>query len=326
MKHVKYFFTRKYLLFLLPVIIGIAISGYMMVTDGEFYDNNIYTVSHFVPEIQEYSSMEELESLLEKTRFEISFLGKDDEEYEDKLIKLLWYEYLYSTGTEYDTIASYEGSRKFTKFSMFDNFSEPVFILVYFMSVIAGALLITWDFQASTAKLIYSSGENRLKVLFSRYGISLAAFSALIIVIETVYALIASGVGGPSEIGLMAQFRINVFSFGEYAIISMLSVILNFWIVYTAAYFASAAFHNCVIPLCGAMIVFVFIMFIRNSGAYGSMWMKFLDSSVFGLVAGMYKNGSNPSVTDFLIYLVNVFSAAAIAVAGSVVFYKRDVL
>lgn len=326
MKHVKYFFTRKYLLFLLPLIIGIVISGYMLVREGGSYLDDGKAASGFVPETEEYSSVEELEALLNKTRQTIATMDKEDEKYENFRIKLAWYEYLYSNKIEYDEIASYNGSRKFGKFSMLDNFSEPVFILVYLSSIIIGALLITFDFQIGTAKLVYSSGESKLKILFSRYAISVASLTAVILIIEVVYVSIAGKAGGVSEIGLMSDYTIKAYSFGEYAAISVLSVIVNFWIIYTVVYFACAVFHNSVIPICGAMLAFVFIMFLRNSGSTGGVWNTFLDSSVYGVLRGVYKNGDNPTLSDFLIYLVNVFFAAVISAVGTTVFYMRDIL
>lgn len=328
MKHVKYFFTRKYLLLLLPVVVYMVISGYMIATDGKGYFDDGQAVSHFVPETQEYSSMEELGALLENTRNKLRWTDENDDNYELLRIRLAWYEYLYENEIGYDEIASFNGARKFSKFSIFNNFSEPVFLFVFIASVFIGALLLTWDFQTDTAKLVYSSGESKLKVLFLRYGISLAALTVATIVIMIIYAIVANGLDGVSEIGLMSEYKIYSFSFGEYATISTLSTLLNLWLVYTTVYFASAAFHNSVIPLCGAILGFILIFVIRTTGgqADNSMFGVFINSTLFGILKGVYTGGDNPPVSLFLLYIINVSVALATAVAGTAVFIKRDVL
>ena len=108
MKHVRYFFTRKYLLLLLPVIIGIIVSGYMMATDGKGYFDGEQAISNFVPETQEYSDMSELKTLLEKARDKLKGLDEDDKSFETAKSGVIWYEYLYENERGYDEIASYK--------------------------------------------------------------------------------------------------------------------------------------------------------------------------------------------------------------------------
>ena len=325
MKHVRYFFTRKYLLLLLPVIIGIIVSGYMMATDGKGYFDGEQAISNFVPETQEYSDMSELKTLLEKARDKLKGLDEDDKSFETAKSGVIWYEYLYENEIGYDEIASYKGAKKFSKFSLFDNFSEPVFIFVYLASIILGTLLITWDFQADTAKLLYSSGESKLKILYIRYGISLATLAIATIVIMTVYALVANGLGGVSEIGLIYGDRIYRLSFAGYAALSILSTVVNLCLVYTAIYFASASFHNVVIPLCGAFLGFILLVSVRDAVPSESAIQAFFEPTIFGIFKGAYMNGDNPPSFYFLTYLINVIVTAAIAAIGTTLFYKRDI-
>ncbi len=310
LKEFKYQIRQKYLLLLLIALAYCVFAGCMMARDAEGNVNRDFSY-----DIENYASIEEVRAQYEdlqipkeanSSQIVMEELPESGKNYYSQLYKyIIDNELPYDSLVEFDD-ASYSGLRKHTHFHLFGMSAYFIMLFMVFGGGLVGSIVPTIDFNRKTAKLVYSSGVNKKRVLLRKYAVSLVGLLGLELIMEIIVMLLSliyvkSGV---QYCYILWGSKLYFFNFMQFAMIHVLHNMIMCIVFYTIIFFFSFLCKNAIISS-----ISVFTLLFLNASMtirVKEVWLACLYNMPGGLFTCLVGGDYETKPIYFLLTLVYV--------------------
>lgn len=273
-KEYIHFFTRKYLLFLLPVLIFVLISGYMTFKNSGGNDESMY--SHFSEYVDFYENREELQAQydyylqLYKSQEAVS----DDDiaigNNKDMLYKRVSIlKFCLDNNLQFDQVidgANVFTNGKYTTFNYLYSYTIAFVVFAIFACILLGSCYQTADTYKKTSIFVYTTGEKRNKIIDRKFLVSLSmlvGFSLIYYILVALFGLQFLKYSPKHLLYFLGEklFDINYF---EFFLIVLSSQTIMLVLTYTFIYYFAVAVKNPIIGLCTMFLLFAVSVFMTS--------------------------------------------------------------
>ena len=248
LKEFKYQIKQKYLWILLVFLVYCALGTVMML-----FDDDEDRTKDFSYDINEYKTIEEVQvwyndlqrqSAQKQEGDLIISTGQISEN--QKVYYSQLYKYIIDNRLPYDslvefTMASRGGFNKNTHFDAFGHFAYMTMVFISMCGLLIGSIVPTIDFTKKTAKLVYTSGENKKKILLKKYAVTLMMLLGLEFAIELIsfFVSLVFANSGVQYCYILWENDIYFLNFGQYVLIHILDNFVMCAVFYSIVFFFS---------------------------------------------------------------------------------------
>ncbi len=262
----KKFFTRKYILTILPILIIIIILGWNETFfGGNKSDSSVY--SDFINGIKPYDTREELEELYDSVFFTTEYPGMEItyNQKKNNFIKSV-YGLCLEKNLPYDSVTEM-GNFKYTQFHFFSYFCIYMCNFILLSAIIIGSFYQTSDFLNKTAKLVYTSGEKRTKIVARKYCVSLFSLAVIVALIDAIFAFAGLKLSftGAKYCVIFADGTLYYMNYLSFVTLNIFSHLLMLITVYTFVYYFAALIKNGIIASCAFLSITTILLFLGTS-------------------------------------------------------------
>ena len=318
------FFTRKYILVLVPIILVLTIFGWSKTFNSNNYNKLDSVYSNFIEGISQYDSYEELQQLYDKLYIpttNIPNLNTSENESKVLYFKSL-YELALKENLPYDSFVEITNF-KYTHFHYYSYFCMYMCLFIILTSIIIGAFYQTSDFLNKTAKIIYTSGEKRSKIIFRKYITSILSLTSIVILADTIFAFLGlrySFTGAKYSV-IFVDNTLFKFTYSQFVCFNIFSHIILLCSIYTFVYFLSAIFKNGIITSCSCLAIVLLITFFGNTGEQNIVSI-FLAMCTQGIAALTFN--SIDTMNYIALYLPFILIPIVTAIVSNIIVKKID--
>lgn len=267
----KHFFTRKYLLFLLPVFIFAFISGYFTFTSES--EGSAY--SDFSSYVEFYENQEELQEQYDYyfEKYQQADIVSDDMvvsvNKEEVAKRLYILKFCIDHNLEYDGIidsSTVTADRKYTSFNYLYSFSIGFIVFAIIACVLIGCCYQTADRVTKTSKLVYTTGEKRNKIIDRKFLVSLSAILGTLVVYYIIVALFSLQLADytPEYMLYFVNGKLQVMNYFGFFSAMLFSQLLMLTFTYTFIYYFSVAVKNVIAAICTFFVLFAISIFTNT--------------------------------------------------------------
>lgn len=324
----KHFFTRKYLLFLLPIIVFVFISGYAsFAADAE---ESMY--SDFSEYVEFYESKEDLqeqydyyESMYGLGNIQNGGINVDvDEEGISKRLSVL--KFCLDNDLEYDAVIDMEhitSYRKYTEYNYLYSFSVAFAWFSIVGCILIGCCYQTVDNITKTSKLIYTSGEKKSRIIDRKFLVSLSGILSFALIYYVIVALFSLQVAEytPKYLLYFVNGDLQVMNYFGYFAATLFSQLLMIVFTYTFIYYFAVAVKNVIASICTFFVLFVISIF--SNAAINSpdavAFDSFLKQGFMGFASGV-----NYNIKYCAYFIPLIIAVALMVVISKIVASKAD--
>ena len=266
-KEFKYQIRQKYVLVLIAIFVFCLVAAISMANDAD-----VTVDKDFSYDIEKYESIDEIRELYEKLQQEpvedsSSEIKTQSMSEHRKNYYLQLYQYIIDNNLPYDSLvefndASYGGLRKHTQFHAFGFSSYMIMMFMLLSCGLIGSIVPTIDFTRKTAKLVYTSGVSKKKILLNKYAVSLVSLLCLELIIEIITMLIALAFNrnGATYCYILWGNKLGFLNYFQFVIIHILHNSIMCIVIYTIIFFFSFLCKNTIIST-----VSVFSIMLANA-------------------------------------------------------------
>lgn len=321
-KEYKHFFTRKYILFLLPVFVFVLISGTFSFKNLGNAQESVY--SDFSDYVEFYENREQLQ---EQYEYYSNYYTNDPilgpilttgNKYEEISKRVAILKFCLDNDLQYDQIidgAKVFANGKYTVFNYLYSFTTAYVVFAIVSCMLLGCCYQPADMLTKTSILVYTTGEKRNKIIDRKFLVSLSALLGFTVLYYIAVALCGLSVAKTSPEYLIyfvgdKMFSINYFEFFMMVLFSQLFMLL---FTYAFIYYFAVAVKNTIAGLCIMFLIFAISVFtagIKNRD------IKYLLSFLQGGYLMLF------DFEDYLIKYCFYFIPLAVAVICMVVISK----
>lgn len=318
----KHFFTRKYLLFLLPVIVFVFISGYASLTaDAE---GSVY--SDFSNYVEFYENREELQEQYDyyKSMYDMGGIQNDDMNIgvnkEETAKRLSILKFCLDNNLEYDGIIDIDhvvAYRKYTEYNYLYNFSTAYVLFAIVACILIGGCYQSADMVTKTSKLVYTTGEKRNKIIDRKFWVSLSGLLAVTVIYYILIALFSLQFSEftPKYLLYFVNGKLQVMNYFGYFTAMLFSQLLMVVCTYTFMYYFSVAVKNIIASICTFFVIFVISLF-TNAVINSPDAVNFIGFLRMGYMS--FVNVSNTTFEiKYCLYFIPIIAGIAIMVTIS---------
>lgn len=293
-KEFKNFFSKKYILIILPILIALTIFlWYESNLPDDKYTDFIFresAYSNFIDVIKPYDTQEELIRNYERL-ISGSLPGISADNKAEKYTKLL-YEFSIKKQLPYDSLVEFSEEAKYTQFHYLSKFNTPIIIFILLASLLIGGFYQTSDIMSKMSKLVYSSGEKRSKIIDRKYGASLLIMMGIVAIFDCIVALLGLMYCSSGAkycvvyLGGETLYHLNYF---QCFCLYLTNHIVALVVTYTFVYYLSVICKNGIIPVCiglSALIIYFnlpysqFLDMIANDGFINVLYTRDISCAV----------------------------------------------
>lgn len=324
-KEFSRFFTRKYILIIIPLLLIIllpSISQYFSSDTAENGNESVY--SNFINGLEPYDNQEELQELYDSiSQSTVTIPGMNVSESSNKI----YYKTLYSIALQenlpYDSFVDIYNF-KYTQFHYYEYYCIFMCMFIVLASIIIGSFYQTSDFISKTAKLVYTSGEKRTKIIARKYFVSLISLASIVMLFDVIFAIVGLKYSftGAKYFTIFADNDVYLFTFAQYVLLNILSHLLMLTVIYTFVYYLAALLKNGIVTSCALLAIALLLLFFNQYG----------ETSARAIFLSMFTQGFAAACTfaygDTLayiaLYIPFVVVAIAMAVTSNLILRKSD--
>ena len=141
-----------------------------------------------------------------------------------------------------------------------------MFILL--SSIIIGSFYQTSDFISKTAKLVYTSGKKRTKIIAQKYFVSLLSLAGLVLIFDIIFAILGLRYSftGAKYFIIYADNGVYAFTYAQYVCLNIVSHLLMLTVIYTFVYYLAALLKNGIITSCSMLAIALLLLFFNQYG------------------------------------------------------------
>ena len=320
-----------YLIMLLVLMVVFILVGHLSFISGaNGSSESVY--SDFINKLDIYNTQEELQGLYSQAISKLEEYGAGGHKIEHEGMTY-WespppeyfaeiYKFLLDNNLPYDSLVEFDNGFKYTQFHYFTNYSLLFGYFILISSIIMGALFQSTDVMSKMAKMVYSTGEKRRKIIDAKYGVSMIVLLVFTLLADVIMSISAYGLFANSGAKYCIMFtgsKLLTINFFEFVLLNIASHLLIATLIYTINYYLSVMCKNGIIMLCAnfALVILLIIIPAPESGLfYKTSEIAFLGGFISVLYLPQY-------YTEFK-YLLLLIPYAVIAVA--VVLISRPVI
>ena len=327
-KEFKFFVRQKYLL-----IITILFAFCLVAAISMALDNTENVTTDFCYEIEKYNNIEEIIERFEKIQ------KPDDQDYIIKTEprtenEIKYYTQLYNhiidNNLPYDSLvefedASYGAFRKHTSFHLFGLSAYMIMMLIVFCGCLIGSIYPTIDFTKKTAKLVYTSGDSKIKILFRKYLVSLSALLSLELLLEIVMSVVSLAYinSGASECYILIEDKLYFLNYIQFVLLHIAHNIMMCVVFYTIIFFFSFLCKSTIVST-----ISVFSLLLLNTMItirFKQIWMEIVyNMPTSGLFGCLISENYCTNAKYMLLMLVYVFIAIVLCATSLFALKKYD--
>ena len=320
------FFTRKYILIIIPILLLILIptSTQYFSSDLGYGKNDVY--SDFISGLEPYETQEELQELIDSCNsYKPSMLPGLNTI--DNSEKINFYKMLYGIALQenlpYDSFVMMDNF-KYTHFHYFAYYCIYMCMFIVLASIIIASFYQTSDFISKTAKLVYTSGEKRTKIIARKYFVSLISISSIVLLFDVIFSLLGLRYAftGAKYFIIYADKSVYAFTYAQYVCLNIVSHLLMLAVIYTFVYYLAALLKNGIITSCAFLAVALLLLFFNQYGE-SSAQAIFLTMFTQG-VGAAFTLGNGDTLNYIALYIPFVVAAIAMAVTSNLLLRKSD--
>ena len=323
----KRFFTRKYILIVVPILLLIVILGFNQNTFGAkdlgYGSNEVY--SDFISGLEPYETQEELQELYDSLSYQApsipGMVTSNNQDY------INFYKTLYGIALQenlpYDSFVIMDNF-KYTHFHYFAYYCIYMCMFILLASIIIASFYQTSDFISKTAKLVYTSGEKRTKIIARKYFVSLLSLSSIVLLFDIIFSLLGLRYAftGAKYFIIYADKSVYAFTYAQYVCLNIVSHLLMLAVIYTFVYYLAALLKNGIITSCAFLAVALLLLFFNQYGE-SSAQAIFLTMFTQG-VGAAFTLGNGDTLNYIALYIPFVVAAIAMAVTSNLLLRKSD--
>ncbi|MDE6472156.1 MAG: hypothetical protein K2L52_03930 [Clostridia bacterium] len=315
-----------YLIMLAVLAIVFILVGHLsFVSDAKGSSDSVY--SDFIDKLEIYNTQEELQVLYNQSLAKLEEYGPGGTKIEVEGMTY-WespppeyfvaiYKFLLDNNLPYDSLVEFENKPKYTPFHYFANYSLYFGYFILISSIIMGALFQTTDVMSKMAKMVYSTGEKRSKIIDAKYGVSMLALIVFTLLADIIMSISAYGLFANSDAKYCIMFtgsNLLTLSFFEFILLNVSSHLLIATLIYTINYYLSVMCKNGIIMLCANFSLVVLLLIIPASES--GMFFKTIEIAFLG---GFNSVLYSPQYYTEFKYLLLLIPYALIAVAVALI-------
>ncbi|MEG2414164.1 MAG: ABC transporter permease [Clostridia bacterium] len=281
------FLRSKYLLFLIPIILLFIIIGHLTITENDSY---VDKDSNFDMEIEYFANQEELQQLYEKALNTPiappgTSVGTNPQLVQKRQIV---YKYMLDNNLPYDSLAPFNfNDHKFSQFSYINNFAFSLCQFLIIACLLVGSLVFTTDFANHTAKLVYTKGESRKKIIWRKYSVALSFLASIVTVFYIIYALVGLyfAKNGVQFTYFIYGGKLIALNYAQVFLLQYANLLLTLVCQFTTVYFVSILLRNGLVSIIINFLLFFVYLFASQFIAQMSMDIKcIVDMYYLGIV------------------------------------------
>ena len=293
LKEFKHVFSQKYLLILIVFFVFCVVAAISMANDVA-EDKNV----NFCYDVEKYENIQEIRARYEKldkekdknALYQSKELSEDYKNYYKQL-----YSIIIENNLPYDSLvefqdATYSGMRKNTHFHLYGMSAFLIMIFMLYSSFLIGSVVPTIDFTKKTAKLVYTTGEKKDRILMKKYIVSLGGLLISEIALELLAALFSqaySGCGVEYCFWLVGR-NIILMNFGQFMLLHIAHNALWLVLTYTIVYYFSFLCKNTIIASLSvfSMLLLNSLITIRFKHEWAEILYNMPTAGLFGCYVG----------------------------------------
>ena len=330
-KELKHQLSQKYLL-LIFVILAYCVLAAVIGGEGENVSKD------FAMDIREYRSISEIQERYDNLGSHNNSGANMINTYEDVDTKngINYYKQLYGfiidNKLPYDSLTDFQSTtgamlEKHTQFHAFGYSSYMIMIFVFFVCCLMGTIVPTIDFTKKTAKLVYTTGESKTKILLRKYFVTLSVIVLFELIVETVsfcisLVYVSSGV---QYCYILSGKKILFFNYGQFALIMVLNNLLMCIIQYSIVFYFSFLCKSTIISTASVFSVLLAKAMVNipiNNEILSTLDYIMIDG-IIGFAGGTGEDYSNNPLL-LLIILVYVGLGIVLFIASLYALKKYD--
>ncbi len=324
-------FKKKYIYIIIIAVLMVAI---MLISHLVYKDNvegasNVY--SNYIETLDIYNTKEELQQLYNDALAYLEEHGPGgikssefadfwEEPPADYFVAI--YKFLLDNDLPYDSLVDFSNIPKYTSFNYYTYYTLFLGYAIVLSCVIIGAFYQTGDVMTKMSKMVYSSGKKRLSIIDAKYGVSLIAILAVILLSDIIMAIAATSLfpdSGAKYCIMYTGSKLLTMNFFEFFMLNLTSHLLMATLLYTSIYYLSVMLKNGIFTVCASFVSIILLLVIPMPSSFDTfiaMWS--------GYVNVLYMPSYYTEVKNVALIVPYVVGAVAIAVASRFVIKKMD--
>lgn len=293
---------------------------------------------NFIVIIDKYDSIEELQKLYNNNKMlledatnnipgmsvggDIGLLEKKD----------VLYRYLLKNQLPYDScVLMTRGNNLNTQFSFLGFVNDPYCVFIYVICMLVGSFAFAKDFNLGTAKLVYTIGQSRTKIVLKKYLVGLIIVTAIASIGFSIFSIIGSYLSKNGVQYALAIVDGQAYGFNYFqCYLLYLSNILIFTVMtYSVIYFISVLICNTNGSLVCAILIFIVFnfVFLRLFSKDALGWSNgMLNMLIYGPISWLTDTTFYGEITvkcwQYIFYPIIV---VAFSIASIRIFIKREI-
>ena len=318
------FFTRKYILIIIPILLFIIILGW---SHNVFPANDSLRdspYSDFISGLEVYDTQEELQQLYDKISAPpVAIPGMQASGNSQNIFYKTLYSVALRENLPYDSFVQIDNF-KYTHFHYYAYFCMYLCMFIVLISIIIGSFYQSSDFISKTAKLVYTSGEKRTKIVARKYFVSLLSLICIVLAIDIIFALtgLKFSFTGAKYAIMYINNSLYTFTYSQYVVCNIINHMLMLILTYTLVYYLSALLKNGIITSCTFLAIALLMIFFNKYGEQSALAV-FLSMFTQGL--GAVYTFTDPGTFKYLaLYIPFIIVPIAVAIISNALIRKSD--